>query len=173
MFFVFALAKNCWWRTLCDNELTSIPENLFEGLKSLRDMWEIVFLGNSFELFGQMVVEELAHKSTWVHFSRIDKPAKLVTNDRFSFFCWPFPSRFLGVNRLTSVPENLFRGLPQLQEMSVLEWFQRFDLFASFSYLTGNQLTTLPEDVFQGLTTLRTMCVWLPLSFWSLFFCIL
>ena len=71
----------------------------------------------------------------------------------------------LGHNELTVMPEHVFAGLTQLQELYLYEnqlttlpehIFEKLTQLKEL-YLCGNQLTTLPEHVFAGLTQLQVL----------------
>ncbi len=94
--------------SLGSNSLTSLPQGIFEGLSSL----EVLGLsGNPLTSLPEGIFQELGK----------------------------LKQLFLGGNSLTSLPQGIFEGLSSLEALG----------------LVGNPLTSLPEGVFGGLGNLK------------------
>lgn len=156
---------------LFSNHLTALPEDVFDGLSNLQILRlddnglrsalpESLFDGlSSLQRLNLERVFDIPYVSAKRRFQGLDLSA--VPERFFDYYPEDF---FDGVDPAV-LPENLFDGLSNLQELSLsanlLELLPE-DLLGGLSSLQtlelrSNRLSDLPDDVFDGLSSLQTL----------------
>ena len=128
--------------TFRDHQLTSLPEDIFDGLHSLQDLNIWVWAGPYSSSTGLTALPE----DVFADLSNL-KELKLSGN------------------RLRTLPDGVFDGLSSLQTLNLQTTSLTalsadvFDDLSSLQtlILDDNELSTLPDGVFDGLSSLRTL----------------
>uniref|UniRef100_A0A3B3UA97 LRRCT domain-containing protein n=1 Tax=Poecilia latipinna TaxID=48699 RepID=A0A3B3UA97_9TELE len=137
--FWFSKLKNLAAIRLYENQLTTIPEDLFMELPNLE---EISLQGNRISALSPNL---FPHKGKLI---KLILDSNLLTSLPEEYFVG-FPKvklLTLRNNQLTSLPPVLFGEMPKLTELSLQQ-----------NNLTNNDLQTLSGDVFDSLTKLKKL----------------
>jgi Leucine-rich repeat (LRR) protein len=120
--------------TLSDNQLASLPVNIFTSLGSLKTL---NLSGNHLSSLPPKVFESLCSLETlWLGCNRLASlPENVFTSLR------SLQKLLLSGNRLSSLSENIFSSLTSLRILT----------------LNANQFTSLPENVFTPLVSLQEL----------------
>ncbi|TET06629.1 hypothetical protein E3J79_01315 [Candidatus Dependentiae bacterium] len=122
---------------LCNNQLTSLPEKIFNNLHNLR---ELFLYDNQLTSLPEKIFNNL-HKLQMLELydnQLTSLPEKIFNN------LHKLQMLELCNNQLTSLPEKIFNNLHNLREL----------------FLYDNQLTSLPEKIFNNLPNLRKLSLY-------------
>ena len=119
---------------LHDNELSSLPEDPFTGLTALKHLWlqnnELISLPDDvFTGLTALIILTLS-----------DNELSSLPDDVFTGLT-ALKHLWLANNELSSLPDDPFTGLTALEQL----------------WLANNELSSLPDDVFTGLTALENL----------------
>jgi hypothetical protein len=142
--------------TLTYNQLTSVPEALFQGLFKLQSM----YVPKCFFQVDDCLISHLQHnKLTSLPEGLFHGLSNLNAVYVFDALLYRLNRLFsyLSFNQLTSIPDSLFHGFSNLYWMFVqVSLLLTYSPFV-FSYLNNNQLSSLPDNVFCNLPNLRIL----------------
>ena len=119
---------------LSGNNLSSLPEGVFDGLSNLETLW---LDGNNLSSLPEGVFDGLSNlQELWLHGNNLSSLPEGVFDGLSNL-----ETLRLDGNNLSSLPEGVFDGLSNLQEL----------------WLDYNNLSSLPEGVFDGLSNLQEL----------------
>lgn len=149
------LGTNLQILRLDGNDLTNLPEGLFDGLEGLR---QLRLTDNSLRRLPEDIFDGL----TGLRILHLFKNGLTALPEDLFDGLTEIRELRLAENRLTRLPEDIFDGLENLITLSLRS--NRLtsipeDLFESQSYFThlelnSNRLTRLPEELFDGLSSI-------------------
>ena len=118
--------------SLHQNELTNLPEELFDGLSALEDLY---LNQNRLTTLAEDIFDGL------ISLEGLELGGNQLNALPEEVFDGLAALEGLGLNqnRLASLPAELFDGLTTLRQLTI----------------NGNQVTSLPEDIFDGLSALK------------------
>ena len=143
---------------LSDNNLTDLPEGIFQELNKLK---QLSLAGNSLTSLPQGIFEGLTRLEVlWLGGNPLTSLPERIFKE-----VGTLKQLFLGGNSLTSLPQGIFEGLTLLEVL----WLGPnplarlpegiFDGLDNLKYLdlSRNALTVMPEGLFGGLNRLETL----------------
>ncbi len=155
---VFEGLSNLGYLDLSSNMITTLPEDLFDGLSSLT---RLELTNNDLTTLSEDVFEGLSSLRT-LHLANND--LTVLPEDVFEGLSG-LSNLFVRNNDLTVLPEDVFEGLSDLYWLDLgsnMITVLPEDVFDELSnlgrlHMSGNMITTLSKDVFEGLTGLTEL----------------
>ena len=143
---------------LSHNQLTELPENIFNNLNQLQILW---LSGNQLTQLPENIFNNLNQlQILWLNGNQLTQLPENIFQKLIQL-----QTLWLSGNKLTQLPENIFNNLNQLEELS-LSHNQLIQLptniFNNLNQLTelhlsNNKLTQLPENIFNNLNQLQIL----------------
>ena len=131
---IFQGLSNLQELDLYNNNLSSLPQGIFQGLSNLQGL---NLNRNNLSSLPQGIFQGLSNLQT---LSLADNNLSSLPQGIFQGLS-NLQGLFLDENNLSSLPQGIFQGLSNLQRLS----------------LGGNNLTSLPQGIFQGLSNLQRL----------------